>query len=82
MGRNYNSAGRNGLTGSAVIVDGDFNKALRKFKKKVEESGVLQVYMAKQFYEKPTTERKRKKGAARARWLKKLKSQDLPKKLY
>lgn len=82
MARNYNSAGRGELKGTAVIVDGDFNKALRKFKKKVEESGVLQVYMAKQFYEKPTTARKRAKGAARARWLKKLKSQELPKKNY
>jgi ribosomal protein S21 len=34
------------------------------------------------FYEKPTTERKRKKGAARARWLKKVSDQQLPKKLY
>jgi small subunit ribosomal protein S21 len=33
-------------------------------------------------YEKPTTERKRKKGAARARWLKKLRDNQLPKKLY
>jgi ribosomal protein S21 len=34
------------------------------------------------FFEKPTTERKRKKGAARARWLKKLRDQSLPKKLF
>ena len=82
MARHYNSAGKNGLRGNAVIVDGDFNKALRKFKKRVEESGVLQAYMEKQFYEKPTTERKRKKGAAKARWQKKLRSQELPKKNY
>jgi small subunit ribosomal protein S21 len=68
--------------GSKVLVDGDFNKALRKFKKKVEDSGVLKAYMDKQFYEKPTTERKRKKSAAKARWTKKVKSQELPKKLY
>ena len=82
MARQSNPAGKNGLRGSAVIVDGDFNKALRKFKKRVEESGVLEEYKSKQFYEKPTTERKRKKGAARSRWLKKVKSQELPKKLY
>jgi len=34
------------------------------------------------FYTKPTTERKRKKGAARARWLKKLRENELPKKMY
>ena len=36
----------------------------------------------KEYNEKPTTERKRKKGAARARWRKKLRDQQLPKKLY
>jgi small subunit ribosomal protein S21 len=81
MAKNYNT-GRKGITGNMVIVDGDFNKALRKFKKKVEESGVLQDYLDKQFYEKPTTERKRKKGAAKSRWKKKLREQQLPKKLY
>jgi len=81
MAKYYNT-GRKGITGNMVIVDGDFNKALRKFKKKVEESGVLQDYLDKQFYEKPTTERKRKKGAAKSRWKKKLREQQLPKKLY
>jgi small subunit ribosomal protein S21 len=33
-------------------------------------------------YEKPTTERKRLKGAAKSRWRKKLRDQQLPKKLY
>jgi small subunit ribosomal protein S21 len=37
---------------------------------------------AKMFYEKPTTERKRKKGAAKARWNKKLRDQSLPKKMF
>jgi small subunit ribosomal protein S21 len=82
MSRNYNALRNNPLRGNSVVVDGDFNKALRKFKKKVEESGVLQDYLAKQFYEKPTTERKRKKGAAKARWKKKLSQQELPKKNY
>jgi ribosomal protein S21 len=34
------------------------------------------------FFEKPTTERKRKKGAARSRWLKQLRDQSLPKKMF
>ena len=82
MARNYNPAGRKDIKGTAVIVDGDFNKALRKFKKKIEESGKLQDVLERQFYEKPTTERKRKKGAARARWLKKLRNEQLPPKMY
>lgn len=56
--------------------------ALRRFKKKVEDSGKLDDIRAKEFYEKPTTERKRKKGAAVARWNKKLRDQSLPKKLF
>ena len=60
----------------------NINQALRRFKKKVEESGVLETLRKKEFYEKPTTERKRKKAAGRARFLKKLEKEQLPKKLY
>jgi small subunit ribosomal protein S21 len=62
--------------------DGNVAVALRKFKKKVDESGLLIEVVKRQHFEKPTTERKRKAGAARARWLKKLSEQQLPKKLY
>jgi small subunit ribosomal protein S21 len=69
--------------GKGVIVkDGNVEKALRKFKKKVQDSGLLDDLRARETYEKPTTERKRKKGAAKARWRKKLRDQQLPKKLY
>jgi small subunit ribosomal protein S21 len=66
------------------IICGDlpFNTALKKFKQKVDDSGLLEEVRSRMFYEKPTTEKKRKKGAARARWLKKLRSQELPKKLF
>lgn len=60
----------------------NINAALRRFKKKVEEAGILETLRKKEFYEKPTTERKRKKGAAKARWAKKLREQQLPKKLF
>jgi small subunit ribosomal protein S21 len=73
----------NRITGSKVIVgDMPINVALRKFKQKVDDSGKLEELKARMFFEKPTTERKRKKGAARARWLKKLREQQLPKKMY
>jgi small subunit ribosomal protein S21 len=42
----------------------------------------LDELRGRETYEKPTTERKRKKGAARARWRKQLRDQQLPKKLY
>jgi small subunit ribosomal protein S21 len=64
------------------VREANINVALRKLKKKVEEGGTLLEVLANQHYEKPTTERKRKKGAARARWLKKLRDNELPKKLY
>jgi small subunit ribosomal protein S21 len=65
-----------------VVGDLPLNVALRKFKQKVDDSGKLEDIKSKMFYEKPTTERKRKKGAAKARWKKKLREQQLPKKLY
>jgi small subunit ribosomal protein S21 len=82
MSRYNNNKDFNGKKGNTVYVDGDFTKALRKFKKKVEESGVLKEVMARQYYEKPTTVRKRMKSAAKSRWQKKLRSQELPKKFY
>jgi small subunit ribosomal protein S21 len=67
---------------SVLVTDGNVEKALRKFKKKVQESGLLDELRSRETYEKPTTERKRKKGAARARWRKQLRDQQLPKKMY
>lgn len=72
------------ITGNSVFVkDGeDINRAIRRFKNKVEESGLLKDLQKKEFYEKPTTERKRKKAAGKARYQKKLQKEQLPKKLY
>ena len=71
------------LYGHTVIVnDGNVEKALRKFKKKIQDSGLLDELRARETYEKPTTTRKRKKGAAKSRWKKKIRSQELPKKMY
>ena len=65
------------------VKDGEpIERALRKFKKKVDESGLLMEVLKRQAYEKPTTKKKRKKGAAKARWRKHLRSQQLPPKLY
>jgi small subunit ribosomal protein S21 len=69
-------------TGIVLKDNEDINRALRRFKNKMEDAGTLDTLRAKEFYEKPTTERKRKKGAAKARWRKKLQSESLPKKMY
>jgi len=65
-----------------VVKDDNVERALRKFKKKIQESGLLEELRGRETYEKPTTERKRKKGAAKARLRKQIRSQQLPKKLY
>ena len=71
------------LRGSAVIVThDDVNRALKKLKNKMEDSGKLKDLQKKEFYEKPTTERKRKKAAAKVRYQKKLDNEQLPKKMY
>lgn len=64
------------------VKDGNINVALRKFKKKVDESNKLVDLIKRTSYEKPTETKKRKKGAARARWLKKLEAESLPKKQF
>jgi len=65
-----------------IVGDMPLNVALKKFKQRVDDSGKLEELKSRMFYEKPTTVKKRKAGAARARWLKKLRDQALPKKQY
>lgn len=73
----------NKVTGNTVVVQHDnVEKALRKFKKKVLESGLLQELRDRETYTKPTTKRKQAKAAAKRRWQKKLRDQKLPTKLY
>ncbi len=49
-----------------------FEVALRRFKRACEKAGVLAEVRRREFYEKPTAERKRKKAAAVKRHQKKL----------
>ena len=72
------------LTGRSVIVgpDGNVEKAMRKFKKKIQNSGLLLELRERETYTKPTTRRKLKKGAAKSRWKKYLRSQALPPRQY
>ncbi|QNM98098.1 30S ribosomal protein S21 [Chitinimonas koreensis] len=59
-----------------------FEVAMRRFKRAVEKTGLLTELRAREFYEKPTTERKRKLAAAVKRHYKRIRSQQLPKKYY
>ena len=71
------------LKGRKVLVqDDNFEKALRKFKKKISESKMLLELQNRQMYIKPSIRRKIAKSYAVKRWQKYLNSQELPKKLF
>ena len=53
------------------VRNGDFNYALRKFKKKVQEAGIIQEIRERQYYVKPSEKRAKQKAAGIARWKKK-----------
>ena len=73
----------NPLKGSTVYVRNEnVEQAMRKFKKKMQDSGLLQELRDREHYEKPTATRKKKASAAKNRWKKKVQSQKLPPKLY
>lgn len=72
--RQNNDNGSRGL--QVEVRNGDFNYALRKFKKKVQEDGILQELRNREYYEKPSIVRAKAKKAARARWLKKIAKED------
>jgi small subunit ribosomal protein S21 len=59
------------LRGTRVEVkNGDIGGALRRFKKKVQDEGILQEVKNKEAYEKPSVRRAKAKAAARSRWIK------------
>jgi small subunit ribosomal protein S21 len=71
------------LHGRTVVVqDNNVERALRKFKKKINESGLLIELRERETYMKPTTRKKLKRAQARSRWKKYIKSQQLPAKKY
>lgn len=71
------------LHGRSVLVnDGNFEKAMRKFKKKIQNTGLLLELRDREHYVKPTTRRKTSKSLAKKRWKRYLREQQLPPKLY
>ena len=67
---------------SVLVGDGNVEKALRKYKKKIQNAGLLLELRERETYQKPTARRKVKKGQAKSRWRKYLRSQQLPPKQY
>lgn len=71
------------LHGRSVLVNDDnVEKAIRKLKKKIQASGLLNELRERETFVKPTTQRKIKRNAARNRWRKYLASQQLPPRKY
>lgn len=71
------------MRGRTVIVnDGNVDKALRKFKKKIQDQNLLQEVREREQFVKPTVRRKLAKSQAKRRWQKYLRDQSLPKKLF
>jgi ribosomal protein S21 len=71
------------ILGNKVYVkDDNVDRALRQFKKKVADSGLLQDLQERQAFIKPTIKRKLAKEQAKRRWKKYLRDQELPRKLY
>ncbi|HSG63983.1 MAG TPA: 30S ribosomal protein S21 [Gammaproteobacteria bacterium] len=58
------------MPGVRVRESEHFDAALRRFKRACEKAGVLTELRRREFYEKPTQERKRKKAAAVKRHMK------------
>jgi len=59
-----------GLT--VEVRNNDVTKALRIFKKKVQEAGIIQEVRERTEYIKPSEKRAKAKAAGRKRWLKKM----------
>ena len=64
------------------VQDGKFEKAMRLFKKKVDDSGLLKELRDREQYTKPTIERKLKRNAAKKRWQKYVEASKLPERMY
>ena len=67
---------------TVTVTDGNVEKAMRKFKKKIQASGVLNELRDREHFIKPTTQRKIRRNAARNRWRKYVQTQQLPQRKY
>lgn len=61
---------KSGLT--VEVKHGNFDRALRTFKKKCTEAGIVQEVRDRKQFEKPSAKRRTAKKAGRQRWLRTL----------
>lgn len=67
---------------SVKVYNDNVDKALRKLKKKVQNTGILEEVRRRQHFEKPSAERKRAKAAAKARYRKKLAKEEAARRKF
>ena len=76
MRKNQNETGLNGIY--VEVKNGDFQKAYRKFKKKLADDGILQDIRKKEYFVSKGTKRRLEKQAAIRRYKKnRAKDQDI-----
>lgn len=73
---------RDNMTTIVIKENEPFEVAIRRFRRTIERNGLIAELRERQAYEKPTAVRKRKKAAAVKRLQRRLRSQQLPKKLH
>jgi len=62
---------------TVTVKEGQFEKALRRFKKKVQDSGVFEDLREREFYSKPTTKRRVAKNKAIRRWERQVEEEEI-----
>lgn len=80
MSRHYvkgNDTDRYAKSGLTVEVkNGNFERALRKWKKKCTEAGVVQEVRERREFVKPSEKKRKAKDAGRKRWLRKQRQEE------
>ena len=67
---------------SVEVQEGRFEQALRMFKRKVQDAGILREARERQHYETPTMKRKKARQMAKKRWIKKQTKLQKPTRKY
>ncbi|GAB7534029.1 30S ribosomal protein S21 [Burkholderia sp. 22PA0099] len=70
------------MTKVVLKVDEPIEVALRRFRREIQRTGLIQELRDRCAYEKPTTERKRKSASAVSRQRARIKRAMPPRKLY
>lgn len=60
-----------------VVHDGQIERAIRRFKKKVQQSGILDEVKRRREFVKPSVIKREEKAKARRRWLKVVEAEEL-----